>query len=276
MMRKNSIFAYILLAAIILIASYFQPLTAKAEQPTFKSDYFTATLSANQSVETQEVKGILNITMKNGWHTYWRVSGDSGLPPVFSWADSQNVETVDITWPVPKRKKENVFYTFGFDEHMPLLLDVKPQDIGRPAKLELNAQIMICKDICIPQKFELSAEVGAAENNPKSPQNVVYAKGERTDALHIQSVVAGKEKLVVNVISQDGFENFEIFPVIEEERLGLATPPEIEISEHDPQKATIKILAPGHVENLARFLDGKNLSIVIIQDETAIEQQITY
>src|SRR5688572_17648661 len=38
-----------------------------------------------------------------GWKTYWRYAGDSGLPPSFDFTGSENVKSVAVLWPVPRR-----------------------------------------------------------------------------------------------------------------------------------------------------------------------------
>jgi len=86
---------------------------------------------------------------------------------------------------------------------------------------------------------------------------------------------------VISVTSADGFEGMEAFPVIEEDFLGLANPPEIIVSEHDPQKAMIKIAAPvdfqsKEVENLASKLQGKTLSVTLKHADKAIVSEVQY
>lgn len=36
-----------------------------------------------------------------GWKTYWRAPGDGGIPPLFAWSGSKNVEGIRFHWPVP-------------------------------------------------------------------------------------------------------------------------------------------------------------------------------
>ena len=223
------------------------------------------------------VSGALEIVLAEGWHTYWRIPGDSGRPPVFSWAESKNVEDVKISWPVPSRKKEQSFYTFGFDKNMTLPLAITLDEKTKDTRLTLKAQIMICKDICIPQKFELSTRF-KLNNKVESMHlhHAVFPAKHKLKSLRIDSIVAGKEKLIVNVMSKDGFEGLDVFPVIEEDFLGLASLPEIEISEHDPNQAMLKIAAPGDIKNLARHLSGKTLSVTVIHGNEAVEKMTQY
>lgn len=268
-MRIFSIFA--------LLVCLFVPSPADAARPIFKNEYITAKLKMINEGGKTPISGALEVTLTEGWHTYWRIPGDSGLPPVFSWSESKNIKDVAISWPVPKRKKEYAFYTFGYDGNMTLPLAITLDDETKETQLSVKAQIMICKDICIPQKFELSLPFKLTNaNETMKLRYAVFPAKRELKSLKINSIVAGKEKLVVNVMSDDGFEGLDVFPVIEEDFLGLAHPPEIEISDHDPTQAMVKIAAPGDIKNLARHLSGKTLSITVIHDDEAVEKSIQY
>src|ERR1700754_4067048 len=52
------------------------------------------------------VRAGVQIRIKPGWHTYWRNPGDAGVPPRFDFQGSQNVKSVDVRWPSPKRLPE--------------------------------------------------------------------------------------------------------------------------------------------------------------------------
>jgi DsbC/DsbD-like thiol-disulfide interchange protein len=45
----------------------------------------------------------LQITHKPEWHTYWKNSGDSGLPTVLEWTLPAGVTAGDIAWPTPQK-----------------------------------------------------------------------------------------------------------------------------------------------------------------------------
>ena len=45
----------------------------------------------------------VEIKLKEGWKTYWRYPGDSGVPPVLDFSKSQNVKAVTVLYPAPMR-----------------------------------------------------------------------------------------------------------------------------------------------------------------------------
>src|SRR3954462_12936697 len=48
----------------------------------------------------------VEIKLKEGWKTYWRYPGDSGVPPVLDFSNSQNLKTVTVRYPGPPRCAE--------------------------------------------------------------------------------------------------------------------------------------------------------------------------
>jgi len=267
-MRKITIFA-------ALLASLTAPNAHAQTGDWFKSHELNARL-----VVGSKNQGVLQIDLADGWHTYWRIPGDSGLPPVFSWAESNNIEDVALSWPAPSRKKEYEFYTFGFSDTLDLPFTFTMPEQGADTKLHINAQIMICNDICIPHRFDAHVEIGG---DLLDTQDEIIAEAKTklptqspAEGLRIDSIIAAKDALVVSVTSGNGFENIDVFPAIEEDKIGLANPPEIEISEHDPQTAMMKIAMPLDIKNLAEKLQGKTLSVILKKGDQAIVKSVQY
>ncbi|MGO4387255.1 protein-disulfide reductase DsbD domain-containing protein [Microvirga sp. 2YAF29] len=106
----------------------------------------------------------IEFTLDQGFKTYWRNPGESGLPPRFDWSGSENAASIEIQWPAPKRHEDaaGVAYVYGRKVILPVL--VKPEQAGKPIKLALAVDYGICKDICIPANAELSLPL--AEDGP--------------------------------------------------------------------------------------------------------------
>ncbi len=99
----------------------------------------------------------IEIKLAPGWKTYWRYPGDSGVPPRFDFADSQNVKAVTIDWPAPHRFSDESGITLGYKDDVIFPLRVVPQDPAKPVRLRLKADYAVCQKICIPA--EGSAEL---------------------------------------------------------------------------------------------------------------------
>jgi len=53
----------------------------------------------------------LQITHQPEWHTYWKNSGDSGLPTVLQWQLPAGVTAGEIDWPLPKKSPSATWIT---------------------------------------------------------------------------------------------------------------------------------------------------------------------
>ncbi len=99
--------------------------------------------------------------------TYWRDPGDSGLPPTFDFAGSDNVEAVEPAYPAPKRIKEaDGGQAFGYDGGVVFPLKVKARDATKPVTLALHADFAVCEKVCLPAKARLKLTLPAAAPSP--------------------------------------------------------------------------------------------------------------
>ncbi len=99
--------------------------------------------------------GGIEIQMDRGWHTYWRVPGDVGVPPLFDFSASKNIKTVDVEWPVPQRyvDEEGGLSLVYFDQVV-FPLAIQPKRPGEAVELAVNAFYGVCDTICIPVKSD--------------------------------------------------------------------------------------------------------------------------
>ena len=99
----------------------------------------------------------LKVTLSPKWKIYWRNPGDAGLPPEINIKSTNNIKSVDLLFPSPKRFNFYDIETFGYDEEIIFPLTIKSLDKSNSISgiLELNAQV--CSEICVPvsHKFNL-------------------------------------------------------------------------------------------------------------------------
>ncbi len=89
--------------------------------------------------------------LKDGWKTYWRSPGEAGLPVrVF-----HGGEQIDILYPFPERFELFGLETYGYSKKVtiPFLVPATADAV------ELKADFMVCKDICVPFEVEYSLQV---------------------------------------------------------------------------------------------------------------------
>ncbi len=99
---------------------------------------------------TVPVRAGIEIRLKSGWHTYWRYPGDAGVPPRFDFAGSENVRSVTVRWPAPRRIPEQGLNVIGYKGGVILPLVIVPQDPSKPVMLRLKLDYAVCEKLCVP------------------------------------------------------------------------------------------------------------------------------
>ncbi|MDK9697068.1 MAG: protein-disulfide reductase DsbD family protein [Siculibacillus sp.] len=101
----------------------------------------------------------IEIALEPGWKTYWRNPGDAGIPPVVDWSKSAGVASFDLRFPAPVRFGEEGTTSIGYTAPVILPIDLALADPAKPATLDLDVQIGLCRDICVPVSARLTATV---------------------------------------------------------------------------------------------------------------------
>jgi thiol:disulfide interchange protein/DsbC/DsbD-like thiol-disulfide interchange protein len=104
----------------------------------------------------------LLLRMAPGWHTYWKFSGDAGLPSEIKWKLPPGWKAGEIQWPIPlKTNDPGDIQTYGYQDEILLIQEITPPlkfDIS-PIKLSAEANWLVCERICIPGGATLELEL---------------------------------------------------------------------------------------------------------------------
>jgi len=103
----------------------------------------------------------IRIRLEEGWKTYWRAPGGNGIPPVFKWKGSTNIQNIQYHWPTPKVRTENGQQTIGYEDELILPIEITPAKAGEPIKINTRIDFGVCADVCIPVTSRLDAELVA-------------------------------------------------------------------------------------------------------------------
>src|SRR5437762_2637007 len=106
--------------------------------------------------------------MAPAWHTYWKFSGDAGLPSELKWKLPAGWKVGEIQWPVPlKTIDPGDIQTYGYENEVLLMQEITP-----PAKLDsssmkltADASWLVCERICIPGGATLQLELPVSTNS---------------------------------------------------------------------------------------------------------------
>ena len=123
-----------------------------------------ASLLANTSgvVPGKSFNAGLLLRMAPGWHTYWKYSGDAGLPTEIKWNLPPGWKVSDIHWPIPlKTIDPGDILTYGYQDEILLIQEITPPEKIDTATTKLSAQVdwLVCEKICIPGGANLILEL---------------------------------------------------------------------------------------------------------------------
>jgi thiol:disulfide interchange protein/DsbC/DsbD-like thiol-disulfide interchange protein len=109
----------------------------------------------------------LRLAHQPEWHTYWKNSGDSGLPTELTWQLPRGLVAGDIQWPLPKKIPIGTLANYGYEGTVllpvPLTVtpDFKPSPLAGDVELKLKASWLVCKKECIPEEGEFVLKLPA-------------------------------------------------------------------------------------------------------------------
>lgn len=162
-MRFPRLFAAFALAALPLLASAQSGPGTTVTTPQVRAELLA---HAPEGVEPGKPVWVgLQITHQPEWHTYWKNSGDSGLPTELAWTLPPGLVAGDIAWPLPRRIPIGTLVNFGYEGTvlLPVPLTVTPDFKASPfageVPIKLKASWLVCKKECIPEEGEFTLKL---------------------------------------------------------------------------------------------------------------------
>jgi DsbC/DsbD-like thiol-disulfide interchange protein len=207
--RSAALFAWAILLAAL---TSFSPMEARAQDasPWQKGTHAAVRLLAGSRSGPVLLGGVA-VQLDPGWKTYWRTSGDSGVPPRFDFSKSDNVEAVTVLWPAPTKFDDGAGgFSLGYHDQVVLPLRIVPKVNDKPVTLRANINYAVCEKICIP--VEASTELTFA-SVASTEDSVLFAALDTVpkpasvgdpNPLTIRDVKReGKSTVLVDVLSPD-------------------------------------------------------------------------
>lgn len=140
-------------SALLCVAG-FAPARAQDSSAWQRDLHAAARLIAGTVVEAPSAtftRAGIEIRLDPGWKTYWRYPGDTGVPPTFDFAGSQNVKSTTVEWPAPERFSDGAGgHSIGYVGDFILPLKVTPADAARPSTVHVKLNYAICGTQCVP------------------------------------------------------------------------------------------------------------------------------
>ncbi|MDF1485824.1 protein-disulfide reductase DsbD family protein, partial [Ramlibacter sp. H39-3-26] len=113
----------------------------------------------------------LRIEHQPEWHTYWKNSGDSGLPTELAWTLPAGIDAGEIAWPLPRKIRIGSLVNYGYEGTLllPVPLTVSQQyrpprvdglgNGGAVVEVRLQAAWLVCRKECIPEEGSFALQV---------------------------------------------------------------------------------------------------------------------
>lgn len=125
----------------------------------------------------------LHFKCADGWHIYWKNSGDSGRAPKVDWQLPAGFEAGPLQYPVPKEYTQAGITTNILEGEPILVARVTPRADIAEKKVTIGAKLLtlVCAETCVPERdtLSLSLPVASPGDEAKPANEELFAKAER-------------------------------------------------------------------------------------------------
>lgn len=215
--RRHRLRRFALLSLVLLLGA------ADANRADAASPWDTDQRSALRLITGSTGNGVLTLRagielkIEPGWKTYWRYAGDSGLPPNFDFTGSENVKSVSVLWPAPRRFADGAGgNSIGYTGNVIYPLQVVAQDASRPVTLRLTATYGVCEKICIPASGKAQLQLTAGQSSEDTALTDAELRVPKPAALAAagplmvraarREAVGSRQRVIIDVTAPDGAE----------------------------------------------------------------------
>lgn len=208
-------------AAMVWLALML-PTHAAESEPHVSAISTARLISAENGVlpDTRYISAGLAITLEDTWKTYWRSPGEVGLPPEITWDGSENIADVQVLFPAPTRFRAFGIENFGYEKAVTFPLKVTLAEPGLPARLNAQANLLVCADICVPEQFDLSLPLPARSGVDSASAGLIAvaaaqvpeAPETRGVTLSSAALINDGTALVVSIDAAQPWQTPDIFP----------------------------------------------------------------
>lgn len=219
----------------------------------------------------------VQIQLAPKWKTYWRVPGDSGVPPEFDWSRSVNTADIEVQWPAPARFRDAFGESIGYQTEVVFPVVIKPADAEKTTSVHLKLHFAVCHDICAPLQADLSLDLPALSMPAEFaglieryqalvPKPVDQVKGLEVADARVETK-GDHVDLVVDIRHSDPTPPSDVF--IEGDPQYYFTTPR-----KDPDKAPDRTTFRAHIDGAtdARSLSGSWVHFVILDGDKRVAQ----
>lgn len=150
----------IALQALLMLCCAFCVQSALAEELDVNK-LVTPTLVADTTavVPGKAFKVGVILKMLPHWHTYYKVSGEAGMPTKIQWSLPPGYTATDLLWKKPTKFTDAGITTYGYQDETVVGATITPPPtatIGAPVSIKATVKWLACQDQCVPGKRDLT------------------------------------------------------------------------------------------------------------------------
>lgn len=211
---------------------------------------------------------LLEHKIRPDWHTYWINPGDSGAATRLTWRGPEGFTFGDIAWPYPERIPYGPLMNYGYHDRV-----VYPIEITAPANLtgdsvtfDVRGEWLVCADVCIPERGELTLTVPVGSElmiDPQMAEEEMAARQRVPQLVSIPTYVERGAETVTLSISMPGLDPDRVQSVVYYPFLEALIDNPVEQVLSISETGIELILTPGYDYTETASFDG----IVVIKEE---------
>ena len=156
--------AALMFGASILVAGFSASAAASDDASQLVSKEATLTLAAEPAGPDGIVRGALSIDLADGWHTYWRDPGASGIPPTLDFSGTRGFGKAALHFAAPHRFGSDLTRGNGYTQATAIAFELTPKPGQTIDAVDAQIFLGVCRDICIPVQADLKVPAPEAGN----------------------------------------------------------------------------------------------------------------
>lgn len=158
---KGGVALWLFLLLLWAGEGYADPIVTARTEASLVTDVATV-------APAQPFWAVLHIKLKEGWHTYWKNPGDSGISPTLNWTLPNGFSAGEVQYLAPERLPSGPLMDYGYNQDAYYLVKITPPALlnqNATVILMLKAQWLVCHEVCVPEKAEFSAVLPVAPSS---------------------------------------------------------------------------------------------------------------
>jgi DsbC/DsbD-like thiol-disulfide interchange protein len=160
-----------ILASASLTATVAVPVAlanAPAASAWSEASHSSLRLIRGSNMKPGEYRAGIVLRLNPGFKTYWRHPGDSGVPPVFRFDGSHNLDEIIVHYPAPRRFDDGAGgISFGYTgSEIILPVTVIAKNPKQPVILQLEADYAVCEKLCVPVHGKVNLQFSGDGRSP--------------------------------------------------------------------------------------------------------------